>query len=766
MFRQIFIFLIACLLLDSMTSSAQIPIGSWREHFNYQSTLQVVKGDQLYCATKTNLFSIDDKGEIARFSKANGLNDIGVNAIGWDETSNQLIIAYQNSNIDILKGSIVRNIADVLQSKVAGNKTINHIYCKKGIAYLSTGLGIILVDLNRYEIKDSWIIGSNGSLTNINATIADNNFFYAASNEGLIKANANAPNLANYTNWSNISGTNGLPLGAVNFVGIINNQLVATKKDSIYIFNNNSWKVFYSDSSWQIINTSISSEKLHISQKNNSGNARVIILSSLGTIVNTLSKPGVISQPRSAISDNNAVWVADQFGGLSKFTNDVERFIPNGPAGIASGEFAFSKTALFSAAGSVNTAWNYLYNRDGIFKFGEGSWTSKGAFNTTQLDTTLDFITIAVDPIKQSLWAGSYGGGLVQMNESQTTIYKQNNSLLQSAIGDPKSCRVSGLAFDLNNNLWISNYGAPQPLKLLKTDGTWKSFSIPFNLVENAVAQIVTDDYNQLWIISPKNNGLICYQYGNNIDNTNDDQWKLFKQGIGNGNLPSNNILSIVKDKNNSIWVGTDDGIGVFNCTSSIFGNGGCDANLPIVQQDQFAGYLFKGEQVQCIAVDGANKKWVGTVNGVWLISSDGKKLIQHFTTANSPLLSNDVKKIGIDPQSGEVFFATFNGICSYRSTATAPNETFNNMMVFPNPVPAGYNGTIAIKGLTDNAIVKITELNGRLVYQTRSLGGQAIWNGKDYNGNKIASGVYLVIARNDSGEEKIITKIIITSGR
>lgn len=764
MFRQIFTF--TCLILIINSSVAQIPIGSWREHLNYQNTIQVVKGNELYCATKTNLFSVDDKGEITRYSKANGLNDIGVNAIAWDETTKQLIIAYKNSNLDIIKGSIIKNISDILQSKIAGNKSINHIYCRNGIAYLSTGLGIIVVDLIRYEIKDSWIIGNNGSLSTINATIADNNFFYAASMEGLKRAVINSPNLANFSNWSTINGTNGLPLGAVNFVGIISNQIIATINDTVYIFNNNNWKILYLDSSWQIINTSISSDKLHICQKNNSGNARVLILSSSGTVLNILNKPGVISQPQSAITNNDAVWIADLFGGLSKFTNDIERYTPNGPLGIASGEFAFSKTALFVAAGSVNTAWNYLYNRDGIFKFQDGVWTSKGAFNTALLDTTLDFITLAIDPIKQSLWAGSYGGGLVQLSESKTTIYKQNNSSLQAAIGDPTSYRVSGLSFDINNNLWICNYGAPQPLKLLKPDGTWKSFSIPFNLLENAVAQIINDDYNQLWIISPKNNGLICYHYGNSVDNTNDDQWKLLKQGVGNGNLPSNNILSIAKDKNNSIWVGTDDGIAVINCNNIIFGTGGCDATLPIVQQDQFAGFLFKGEQVQCIAVDGANKKWVGTLNGVWLISSDGKKLIKHFTTANSSLLSNDVKKIGIDPLSGEVFFATFNGICSFRSTSTEANETYNNILVFPNPVPTGYNGTIAIKGLTDNTIIKITELNGRLVYQTRSLGGQAIWDGKDYNGNKVASGLYLVLARNDSGEEKIVTKIIITSGK
>ena len=172
------------------------------------------------------------------------------------------------------------------------------------------------------------------------------------------------------------------------------------------------------------------------------------------------------------------------------------------------------------------------------------------------------------------------------------------------------------------------------------------------------------------------------------------------------------------------------------------------------------------GQQVQSIAVDGANRKWIGTQNGVWLISPDGKNIIHHFTETNSPLLSNDVKKIGIDPQTGEVYFATFNGLCSYRSTATASIQQLENVLVFPNPVPPQYSGQIAIRGLTENAIVKITELNGRLVYQTRSLGGQAVWNGLDYNGRKIASGIYLVLVKDDKGKENIATKIIITSGR
>ena len=217
----------------------------------------------------------------------------------------------------------------------------------------------------------------------------------------------------------------------------------------------------------------------------------------------------------------------------------------------------------------------------------------------------------------------------------------------------------------------------------------------------------------------------------------------------------------MAKDKNGFIWIGTNDGIGIIQCLENVFSSQGCDAVLPVVQQGGFNQYLFNGEEVRSIAVDGADRKWVATKNGVWLINPEGDKVIYRFTEENSPLLSNDVKRIAIDGKTGEAFFATANGICSFRSTATEGDETNNNVMVFPNPVPPGYNGTIAIRGLVNNAIVKITELDGRLVYQTRALGGQAIWDGKDYRGRKISSGVYLVLVSDDGRKENLATKII-----
>jgi hypothetical protein len=744
------------------------PIGQWREHLNYQNTQQVVKGDKIYCATATNLFSVDTSGEIERYSKVTGLNDIGVQCIGWDATTQQLLIAYSNSNIDVIgTGGSLKNIGDIKRSSVAGNKTIYQVYCNNGFAYLSTGLGIIVANLSKYEIKDTWYIGSNGSQLAVNAFTSDGNFFYAATGDGLKSIPISNTNPSNYANWQNLGGVNGLPFGSVTNIAFTNNQLIAQKSDSLFILNGNSWHLLYADTAWPIVNITAAENKLLICERTLSGNARVLIMNTNGSIEKITAQSGVISLPRSAITDNGILWVADQYGGLAKFSPGVQSIIPNGPPGAATGEIIINNSWLYAAAGSVNSSWNYQYNRNGIYNYQNDTWNYQGYYNTPALDSVLDFISLAFDPRNGSVWAGSYGGGLVNfMNGSIPKIYKNNNSTLQAAIGDPLSYRVSGLAFDQNNHLWISNYGAPQNLQVRKADSTWKAFTIPFTHIENAVAQIVVDDINQLWIMSPKGNGVFCFNYGQTVDALSDDKWKFYQQGPGIGNLPSNTILSLLKDKNGFIWVGTDKGIGIIRCISDVFSAQGCDAILPVVQLDQFAGLLFGDESVQCMAVDGANRKWIGTKNGVWLISPDGDKIIYRFTAENSPLFDNDVNHIAVNPSTGEVFISTLYGICSFRSTATEGGNTNSDVLVFPNPVPPGYNGTIAIRGLVNDALVKITELNGRLVYQTRALGGQAVWDGHNYNGGKVASGVYLVIVRDDSNTETIVTKIVIVSGR
>ena len=751
-----FLMCLSCIAQDPIP-----PIGQWREHLPYNSAIDVTAGDgKIYCATPYSLFAVNVASAIVeRSSRVTGLNETGISTIKYDEINQKLFIAYSNSNIDIIYRNDIYNVPDIKRDNIAGDKNIYNIYPLGKYYYLSTGLGVIVIDGDRYEVKDSWFIGNGGNLVKVNGFTSDGTFFYAATEEGLKKAPMNSPNLADHNNWQLLSGSNGLSTGACKNVLHIQNKIIVQKNDSLFVQNGNNWTLLYTDT-WPFVSINTTENKIQVCERQLSGAARVIILNPDGTVLSTLASAGVISYPRKAIVYNNDPWIADQFGSLSHFTSSsYQQYILNSPQNVGSGEMVVYNNVFYATAGSVNSSWNYQYNGDGIYIFKEGSWNDINRYRYAAIDTLLDYLTITIDKRDETTWAGSYGGGLVHIKSGPVfEIFKQN--FLGPTVGDPTSYRVAGLAFDNENNLWVSNFGAAQPLRVRKNDGNWKNLSLPFTLFQNALAQIIIDDNNYKWIVSPLGNGLISYDHGSSIDNIADDKWRRFGMGASNGNLPANDVICVVKDKSGFIWVGTADGIGVIQCPEQTFSTPACNAIWPIVPNGNFAGYLFKGQEVRSIAVDGADRKWVATKNGVFLISPSGEKVIYQFTEDNSPLLSSDVMKIAIDGKTGEVYFATAKGICSFRSTATEGGASNEDVLVFPNPVPPGFAGTIAIRGLVNNAIVKITELDGKLVYQTRALGGQAVWDGRNYKGQKISSGVYLVLVNDDGQKERKATKI------
>ena len=191
--------------------------------------------------------------------------------------------------------------------------------------------------------------------------------------------------------------------------------------------------------------------------------------------------------------------------------------------------------------------------------------------------------------------------------------------------------------------------------------------------------------------------------------------------------------------------------------------NGTTPVNITITN-GEFAEYLMAYENITAIAVDGANRKWVGTAaGGLYLISPNGLEQLQHFTAANSPLFSDKVLAIGIQPSSGEVFVGTDKGLQVYRSTATnADAIPAEQVKVFPNPVRPDYEGPIAIKGFTRNGLVHITDASGHVVYSAMADGGQVVWNGRTHDGQRVASGVYYVFASDAEGGNRSVGKILI----
>ena len=731
------------------------PIGEWREHLPYNSVIDLARGtDVIYAATPYSLFTVSlSDYEIERWSRVTGLSETGVSAIGYDESGERLLIAYKNSNLDLVKGLSVYNIPGILQSTAPGDKSIHHIHPRGAFFYLSTGLGVIVIDADRKEVRETWFL-SPGLSVPVYGLSSDATHFYAATGEGLRRMPVNTAN-PTPSSWEILA------TGEISFVCTIGDRTFAERNDSIFVFQNNQWTLFYSGQQ-PITGLRASSGRLVICERALSGEGRIRILEPDGTVWRELAQTGAVSFPASAVLVNGDPWVADRYAGLSRVypSGHYESFIPNAPHAPATGEMSIVDGKLYVAAGAVNDAWNYQYNGDGIFIFNEGNWQNINRNRFPLLDSLLDFITIAAEPQTGVTWAGSFGGGLLRIRPgNQFDIFKQG--YLGETVGDPGSYRVAGLAIDPGGNLWISNFGSPEPLQIRRADGSWRSFAPPFFLFERAMSQIVIDAAGVKWIVSPLGNGLLAFDHGNDIDNLADDRWRKFGAGPGNGGLPSSEVWCVAADREGYIWVGTSDGVAVIECSFDPF-DPACEAIRPVVPNGNFSGYLFDGQAVRSIAVDGANRKWVATANGVFLVSANGEELLHQFTEFNSPLLSSDVRQVAINGKTGEVFFATLKGICSFRGSATEPlPESESPLKIFPNPVPPGFTGSIGIRGLAQNVIVKITEADGRLVYQSRSLGGQAIWNGRDLRGNRVSSGVYLVLVSNDQGKDNVAGRIV-----
>jgi len=758
---------IICFSLAHWIYGQTVPIGTWTDYLPYRNTQSLcVSNDKIYCAAEYGIFSFDKKDAyLLRYSKANGLSDIGVNTLNYNAEKDLLILGYTNGNIDLYQQGSFQNIPDLQQATITGGKKINHIYFKESLAYLSTSFGIVVVDVDKKQIKDTYKIGFNGNDVETYAVSTDANNIYAATKNGLYKASlSNGDNLLSFTSWHLQGTAEGLPAGKALFTLAFNNKILAIVGDTIFQLSGNQWNPFYQHNGWSPQIMSVNGQQLLLAewQGNYPPAAAEIALIDPQGLANYILNQGEIKVPKGVVQDEQGnIWIADFYLGLIKYDGSNDKtYYPNGPSSNTVAQMDFENGILWVASGTINNAWNFTYNRNGFFEFKDGWWNSYNASTRAEMSDVFDVVAVKADPYSDAVYFGSHANGLIKFENDQIERWDYSNSILQSPQGDTLRTHIGGFAFDSQHNLWMTNNGTSAPLVVKKTDGSWKSFPLPKNMSD--VSDILIDDYGQLWIIEPRNAnyGIAVYDPGSNIDDAGDDRSVALKKGVGAGNLPDNNVNCVAKDQDGEIWVGTEQGLVVFYCAYDVM-NHQCDGAPIIVEQDGFAAYLFDGEAINDIEVDGANRKWIATNNGVWLMSADGVTEINYFNEDNSPLLSNEVQDITIDPTSGLVFFATSKGIISYRGTATEGGDTNNNVLVYPNPVREDYSGPVAIKGLSRDAYVKITDVSGNLIYATQALGGQVIWNGKTLDGQRAATGVYLVFSSDVRGSETYVTKFL-----
>jgi hypothetical protein len=466
--------------------------------------------------------------------------------------------------------------------------------------------------------------------------------------------------------------------------------------------------------------------------------------------------------PSEVVKDGNIYWIADRTDGLVKTSNlwEFKNYLLNGPRSANVFDLAASGGRLVVAPGGRNDSYNNLFNRDGIFTKVDGEWTNYHYTDTEGLDTIFDFVSVAVNPKNPNQYAlSSWGMGVTLMDEEGVdTYFGLHNSSLTGMNSYPTILRIGGVAFDQNGTLWANSTSSNALIHKREPNGDWTAYELGASSVAD-VGKMMIDSRGYKWIQLRQGGTNDVFVFDEN--QAPGSQLKGLNGYPGNGNIPGSTVSAVADDMDGEIWLGTDEGIGVIYNPYAIFNGGDFDAQRIIVERDGYAQYLLEAEKVQAIAVNGANQKWIGTQRGgVFLLSPDGQEEIYHFTAENSPLYSNNVTSIAIQ-ENGEVFIGTDKGVIAYKEQATPPEVTLDDVYAYPNPVRPEYTGVIAITGLVRDANVRITDVYGGMVHSSRAFGGQAIWDGKDMNGEKVQTGVYLVFISDDDGQETLVTKIL-----
>ena len=465
-----------------------------------------------------------------------------------------------------------------------------------------------------------------------------------------------------------------------------------------------------------------------------------------------------------ALVDNeNNIWVADSANGLLKFSNYEyqEHYIPESSKENRLHSLEFINEKLYVChGGHVN--FGTFWNKNGAsVKDNFDSWRN---YDYYELKNARDIVEVA--GYGDKTYFASYYNGIVELKDDEVVeIYSwwnTNNGLDTISYWQADNrMAIADLKFDANGNMWGLLSSVDNPLFVKTRNNEWYKFSISSSQ-KFLFDEILIDDYNQKWGIMGRENGMFVYNDNNTITNLEDDQYTLLNMNIGKGNLPSMNVFCFANDLDGEIWVGSDKGIAVFYDPRAVFSEYNFDAQQILITEGDYGQYLLSEEKVKCIAIDGANRKWICTEkSGVFLLSEDGQEEILHFTENNSPLFSDNIVDIAINHENGEVFIGTDKGLISYRADATKGASSQGETHVFPNPVNENYNGPIAISGLITDANIKITDVAGNLVFETTANGGEAIWSGKNKNGERASTGVYLVLSTDLYGEEKVVSKIL-----
>lgn len=733
-----FFLLVLLLMAFSIEAQELIPMGTWRSHFNYEQTTLVEKTtSKVFAAASHGLMYFDQEdGSINKLSKVDGLSDVGISALAYNSDSEYLTIGYQSGNVDIITSEGIQNLPILLNSDVTENKEINHVSFYARNMNLSTDFGLLVLTTEN-KIKEAYQnLGENGEVIAVRNSVVMDDVLYLATEDGVISGSlTNGDNLQDFNNWSRYTGSLVYNTDMVS-VAMSNQIVFAASASTLFKFSDDNWTdmAIVLEAGESIKNIKEGVENLLITT-----NQRVLIMNN-SEVISTLDAPSDAVINDIFQESTSAFWYADDLSGLSKLENgSVEHIVLAGPLnGIVK---------LKEQAGDIyalpEQASDYAIpasNGKGYSVFKSGNWTTK---TPSDIDGFANISDVLV--LNDNELISSFGKGILITDK----VIDYTNSPLQEVELGTGNTLVSGLAIDQSDNIWVANFDA---YSLYQWNGIddWQ----PFDFGSSAAAEptsLAINENNQAWMTLGLQNGQGVLAY--------DIEAEISRYITATAtSLPSNQVNDLAFGKDDEIWFATSKGLAYFPFSFGIIEDQTIDVTLPIFEDR----ILFEDKEVLSLAIDGGNRMWVGTKDGLWLFDENVSNLIEHFTSENSPLPSNTVIDLSIHPETGELFVTTDQGVVSYRTNATEGLDTHQNVKIFPNPVLPNFEGWVGLSGLANDVNIKITTVSGQLVKTVNASGGGASWDVRDYSGRRVATGVYLVFSSSGDGSETFVGKIAV----
>ncbi len=769
MLKGIRVILAFVLLLSACVPlKSQIALGKWREHLSYSKLTHVEEaGDRIYGSSESALFYYDlDEQSTTSLSKTNLLSDVGISTFAFDPQTKSVVVAYTNSNIDIISDDRTFNINDIKRSNIGGDKRINNISFNDRKVYLSCGFGIVVLDTRRVEISETFYLGSEGGMMNVNDVAFNDSLIVAATDNGLYMAPKNSQMLSIVTTW-HIDNSSLIAGQRVTQLAVDGNGKVLAlvqNGDDTTLYREVSQMTFAPMTTGRITGFRVCNDRVVVCKDNS-----VELYGSDGVFQKSFSTVEDIDiTPHDAIlGKDGRLWVAHDWASLISFNLDgtsLKYVNPGGPWTSNAYTVDAYDSVVYLSPGGHRTTYEGTYKPAEVYIFKNDEWRLLKDPNN-YLRGKNDILQTAVNPTdRNQVLASTWGSGILEITgDEATNFYDDSNSdgaIVRFSQGDYNTVLTGGIAFDRKGNAWITNSLVDAALVVRYKDGSWKNYNT-MGVVSSDIDKIIWDSISDMKLFWGRQNKVFVH----------DGESRLAYIDPNNGaKLQTATVNCLVQDHNGQLWMGTNKGIKVIYSLAKVFDGGGNGEASPVAcnnilfNENGITEYLMAYESVTCIAVDGANRKWVGTsTGGLYLLSANGLQQLEHFTSADSPLFSDKILSLAIMPWSGELFVVTDKGVQSYRASATyAFGSPLEDIHAFPNPVRPDYDGLIAIKGFSRNAIVHITDAAGNTVYSTKSDGGQAVWDGRNHEGKKVASGVYYVFASSEDGSVRSATKILV----